>query len=241
MPDGSYRSSVAAMVYVSSEDEIIPALRKPFVRAVTLLRPDEAATYKEMQAQIPMVCDPEVAKAQAFEYQPKLNQNNTPEDYVARAGMLKIPLTLEMAKFMYNDLQDMIDMYVRIYAAYTGAHADGRGDVNIVPKGGYGRTPFLHSDFPALTVHIAVMFSALEYLNRAPSNEEWQIIANSDFETDPPLYVPPKDIARTSIGNAVFMKGGVELDDIARTKDVVFLHRSALDIADTGQISFNIF
>ncbi len=247
---------------VTSEDDILDALRSGTTRAVILRggewQSEQAAVFangliihENAELAQDFVCDLSAVHGRKIPGQVSYLSPLTEEKITAEAQGAALEFGDEALDVFRQKMDYMRGLYQRIHDEYAGPR-DDESIVNhmlFTPKKGVGRAPMMHVDDVALTMHTTVAGAELRLLNGIDTEPMWNAMnkqrtrAMSDAgraDNDRFLtqltddYSGEFDSAR--LGDIIIMKGQKDLDlDDPAVRQEMGVHASSPFISYRGQ------
>lgn len=238
---------------VNSYRDVLPALRDPFCRAVTLRDPELA-----ISPLIEAVPNPDLARKYGRSYFPMTEKSTGQilcESYIFEHDIKREAedVSIEMDAVAVSDYVDISnhlrDIFIAVFEEFSGLKSSCiRGIPLFAPVAATGRAPHLHVDNNILTLHWSAALARLSIANGEPGEKTWKALdakcsslsALKRLEyLERAVHFPEHDMRDNEIGDVVISKGQ-KLLNLANPKDrkSVCVHSSSSSIAENGQVAF---
>jgi hypothetical protein len=247
-----------ALPVIRSAEEILPALRRDFTRAVTFRHADydfsnrairAVANFAETRAYHLDAIDPRRRYAGRIGHTGAVDT----EDVQRESAEAGIVLDGDTAADFATRCKTLRTLFSTILEDYTdGAIADTTARLLFTPKGGLGRAATLHVDNTILTLHWSAALAPLGVLNGEPDENLWQALDRRYKDGAGPAELrrigqileradddDMLDLRDNAIGDIVIGKGqrGRDLSQPEARREA-FVHKSSAGITRSGQAAF---
>lgn len=178
------------------------------------------------------------------------------EDVLRESADAAIAIDFKSLNIITYHTNEIRDLYKRVLGEYIGERRDEtlHSRLLMTPKGGVGRSPFLHADPVDLAAHITFDGAPLYMPQGVISDATWEMIKRRELLTlseevcakaggrDACSATPHVEFGSARLGDVVFKKGalGKDLDSPEERKGVC-PHSSSPHISDYGQVGAVIY
>lgn len=243
---------------ITSRDDIVPALREPYTRAVVLR--DPASPFDATEVRAANVPESVVASYWKDETHRRgrvaAGENSYLEPLTTSHIILEslqggISLSDRAIVQMTERCNQYRDLFDEVFQKYTGLRVPHRGYLLFTPEGGMGRSPELHVDNTVLTLHWSTALAKFSLYKGEPSERLWAALDRvrqdqltpeeraENFRYLVSVASDPNQTRDNDIGDVMLTKGqrGVNVSDPA-VRQGLCAHASSQTIIQNGQAAY---
>ncbi len=178
------------------------------------------------------------------------------EDVLRESADAAIVIDFESLDIITRHTNEVREMYQRVLHGYVGERSNESLHTRLLmtPKGGVGRSPFVHTDPVDLAAHITFDGAPLYMLQGVISDATWEMINRCELMAlseaacaqaggqDACLATPSVEFGSARIGDVIFKKGALGKDlNSHEDRQGVCPHSSSPYISDYGQAGVVIY